>query len=364
MKGTTNSQRGTGGGGEKLVISLKTNQASHEDLIGAKFSVVINGNATEYTWQGASMTIDVTPMLNYTVEFGDVEGYAKPEPITHTAVDGNDRFVTGTYNTELVTVNVSAEEGEVSGYEIQIISYGNVLYTQTTSSGTYKFPYDTSYTIKAGDVSDYTTPESQTFTASQISRIVSVKYGTIPYGVYIQGVSGKLYTKSEWNNQETVNGYAVYTENCSFVAPLEAASRDTTNFLSGSQVVINGVVNTTNKATAILDYNGYENTEKIINQIGLSKANAARICKEYQFPNGQYGYLPSAGECKALIDNREEIKALQMAIDGSDYVQVIDGNFWTSTQYNYQRWWVKSVYSINTAYTDQLYRCYAFTKLF
>ena len=134
MRGTTNSQRGTGGGGEKLVISLKTNQASHEDLIGAKFSVVINGNATEYTWQGASMTIRVSPMLSYAVEFGEVEGYAKPESVTHTAVAGNDRFVTGTYNTELVTVNVSTNEGEVSGYEVTIAKvnkYGdNNEYTQ------------------------------------------------------------------------------------------------------------------------------------------------------------------------------------------------------------------------------------------
>lgn len=125
MRGTTNSQRGTGGGGEKLVISLKTNQASPEDLIGAKFSVVISGNATEYTWQGTSITIPIPSMLNYTVEFGEVEGYAKPESVTHTAVAGNDRFVTGTYNTELVTVNVSADKGTVSGYEVTIAKVNN-----------------------------------------------------------------------------------------------------------------------------------------------------------------------------------------------------------------------------------------------
>ena len=140
MKGTTNSQRGIGGGdSEKAVISLKTNQASHEDLIGAKFKVVINGVTTEYVWEGNSITLDVPAFTTYTVEYNEVPGYSSPNTFTAIAVPGNDRFVTGMYRTELLTVNVSADEGTVSGYEVQVIRQVPTGYTELKyiqSSGT------------------------------------------------------------------------------------------------------------------------------------------------------------------------------------------------------------------------------------
>lgn len=334
MKGTTNSQRGTGGGGEKLVISLKTNQASHEDLIGAKFSVVINGNATEYTWQGASMTIDVTPMLNYTVEFGDVEGYAKPEPITHTAVDGNDRFVTGTYNTELVTVNVSAEEGEVSGYEIQIISDGNVLYTQTTSSASYKIPYNTSYTIKASGISGYTTPSEQSFTASQPARNVDVVYKVIPFGVYIYDIDGNLTLPELWNtaNNNKAVGVAIIADNCRFVVAKEDVSSSYV-YWGGYGTDISTLTSYTSESNAATDFDGVNNTAKIITAIGNTSdghrtGTAAGDCAAYTFPNGKTGYLGAAGEWQVARQNKEDLNSALTLIGGTTMKETA---YWTST---------------------------------
>lgn len=540
MRGTTNSQRGTGGGGEKLVISLKTNQASHEDLIGAKFSVVINGNATEYTWQGASMTIPVSPMLRYTVEFGEVEGYAKPESVTHTAVAGNDRFITGTYNTELVTVNVSADKGTVSGYEVTIAKVNNygsnneyteveyieatgsqyidtgfipnqdtrivvkmedvvvsgvndfyfgtrtsatsnafffsyssdgsyrsgynktnsavsssytqsgvftvdknkgvtyingtqvssvtyasftcpanlviggintkgtinyatakyyacqiydngtlirdyvpvvnksgiaglydkvnntfyssasstafiagdivseVIITQTNSSANHKIPYGISYLVSASEIITHVTPDKQIFTASQISRIVSVKYGTIPYGVYVQGVSGKLYTVSEWDNQETANGVAVLTNKCKFVIATEHHSGKM--YYGGDWIQIAGVTTTSDISVAKTDYDGEVQTTKIINALTgvndgyVTGAPPAEYCRNYTFPNGKKGYMGAAGEWQAAIDNIDAINSAMSLIGGLNILSA----YWTSTLSEYVNGggaWYKSDWS-------------------
>jgi hypothetical protein len=116
MKGNTNSQRSNDE--EKLVVSLKTNQSSNTDLINTTFKVIIGEEITEYVWSGNSVTIKVPAYMPYTIEYGDVNGYKKPKTFTTRAYPGNDRFVTGLYNTELVTVKVSADKGTVSGYTI------------------------------------------------------------------------------------------------------------------------------------------------------------------------------------------------------------------------------------------------------
>lgn len=533
MKGTTNSQRGTGGGGEKLVISLKTNQASHEDLIGAKFSVVINGNATEYTWQGASMTIPVTPMLNYTVEFGEVEGYAKPESVTHIAVAGNDRFVTGTYNTELVTVNVSADEGSVSGYEVSIITnvvgttnryipieyieatgsqytdtwfiptvntkliselevpagignknifcastnfvlnsksdnqleyklfnvigythvttpspitsrfkveyspqtlkfndeviaspnasslsnsytmrlfsreggsstyygYGKIYYlklyesgelvrdyipvksldgkiglydkindtfissnsgtefvggnvlgttmTQTTPSASYKIPYDTSYTIKASDVSGYTAPSEQSFTASQSKRNVKVVYQYKPMGVFTVDANGNLGDK----DTPISNGVAVavITEN------VRIMFNPVTGYYNGANVGNNNIsyigdnlVSYSNDATALTDYDGENNNRILYNawkdisgsdSYGVMKANAFK----FSTPKKPSGRLPSLGELAAICENFDDVK--KAVLNAGMHYANLSRDFWTTTR------WYDSQY-VYFIYTD------------
>lgn len=513
MRGTTNSQRGTGGGGEKLVISLKTNQTSHEDLIGAKFSVVINGNATEYTWQGASMTIDVPENTIYTVEFSDVDGYATPEPITYASVAGNIRFATAVYSTEQVTVNVSADEGSISGYKVSIVNvellgsnkeyerveyiesdatqyidtgfkpnqntkvvmdtqfvgvnesitfqaffgandggqfsagyhdlngdyyvycndkakayetemimdrmtvsmdgsvahigdsitltyspgefqstdnlylfarnmsgtasyqskirvYGCQIYdngvlirdyipavdnngvaglydsvndsfvyssigsafatgvimgetiaTQKTSSATYQFPYGAKYIIKAGNVSGFYTPSEQKFDSLQSSRTVKVVYKVIKLGVFIQGVSGRLYTESEWNSMEIANGIAIVTEGCKFVVAKENATSSTV-YWGGYGTDIPTLTNYGDVTSATADLDGAGNTEKIIAAIGNTAdayrtGSAAGDVSAYTFPNGKTGYLGAAGEWTIARQNKDALNSALALVGGS-----------------------------------------------
>lgn len=122
MKGQTNSWLKDIVSGEKISITLTTNQSSHTDLMGAVVTVSYAGNLTEYTWGGSAIQTIIPPMTDYTVSYSNVNDYSTPEPFSGKAIDGRVSEVIGTYNTEVVTVSVSAEEGEVSGYEVSIIT--------------------------------------------------------------------------------------------------------------------------------------------------------------------------------------------------------------------------------------------------
>ena len=82
MIGKTNAQTSASGGikGEKVNISLKTNQFSHEDLKGAIITVSYATVVEEYTWNGNTITIEIPPYVNYSVGVSNVEGYAAQAP--------------------------------------------------------------------------------------------------------------------------------------------------------------------------------------------------------------------------------------------------------------------------------------------
>ena len=120
MKGQTNSWIKGGVSGEKISISLLTNQSSHEDLIGAIITVSYAGVHTDYVWEGNAIQTIIPPTLDYTISYSQVNGYDIPESYNGKSVDGHVQEVVAVYRTELLTVNVSADEGTASGYEIQI----------------------------------------------------------------------------------------------------------------------------------------------------------------------------------------------------------------------------------------------------
>ena len=66
MIGKTNSLAG-GIKGEKLNITLVTNQSDHSDLIGAIITVSYAENNITEIWNGNIVTIEVPAYVNYTV---------------------------------------------------------------------------------------------------------------------------------------------------------------------------------------------------------------------------------------------------------------------------------------------------------
>lgn len=120
MIGYTNSTASKPMPGEYINVRLLTNQSSHSDLNGIAFTVEYEGYSKDYVWEGSEVTVLIPADMEYTVKFKDVEGYKTPESITYTAVAENARDIEVLYQCELLTVNVSADNGSVSEYEITI----------------------------------------------------------------------------------------------------------------------------------------------------------------------------------------------------------------------------------------------------
>lgn len=514
MIGITNVVNKRKSEAERMNLTLKTNQSEHTDLLGVNFTLTYGTYTKSYTWNGSTITIEVPNGVEYTLTFPDVEGYAcNTKSVTYTAQSGNSRMLEVLYQCELLTVNVSADSGSVSGFEVKIqkvetvgtmgytrLEYieatgsqyidtgiqpsatmkseldfqftqnnsdtwcfsalqtsgnsgvrvgvyqnafylvcatssqasllertkftvnptysvplnmylfaenrngsayglcagklysckiynngvlvrdyipamnsdgvaglydavndtftlpssgtfvynnqlGEVISTQTSTTGVYKIPYGVSYSIQGSSVLGYIAPNPKVYTASTPQNVVSMMYVYIPHdgtlsptnGIYIQDIDGYCYKKSEWDSKYTPNGIAVVTDQCKFVISLEEPAGSVA--WSSNESVVPGVLATLDYNTALTDYKGEQNTSKIISYLGTGNAPAAEKCASYVFPNGKKGYLASFGELKAILDNYESIMGY-MDLCGADRVQ---SAYWSSTQYNASRVWFATI---------------------
>lgn len=164
-----------------------------------------------------------------------------------------------------------------------------------------------------------------------------------PNGVYVYSSDGKLYDPSSWDTSLNDNalGVAVVTDNCKF-----AISKDlpTANNIAWSSALygtdVNGILTTTSQATAITDYAGQDNTDLIMDASAIENEsnNAAKYCYA-QTLNGEYGYLPSAGELAVMYNNKSDIDEALMLIGSksiSNRCDEFDSTnapwFWSSTE--------------------------------
>lgn len=176
MKGSTNALMSGGAvvQGEKINLTLKTNQSTHNDLIGVSVKVSYGEYEEEYTWDGNVMTITVPAYATYTISFGEVDGYKRPNAISFDAVEGNSRSYTATYLTEKVVVNVSVDDGSPVGEPVVTIDGKDYVYNGTPVSAL--MPFGKEYTVSVSDSTDYTAPEPKTFVASVVTRNVEMVY--------------------------------------------------------------------------------------------------------------------------------------------------------------------------------------------
>ena len=208
MIGKTNAVVGGGGSAvpmEKINLTLTSNQSSADDLLGATITLSYGSYSEDFVWEGKTLTFSVMQYITYTLTFSSVSGYKTPASLELVAVADNVRQIDAEYQTEVVTVTVSAYSGvSVSGQTVTI----NGVTTTLTASGvvSQKVPYGTSYSVSVNDKDGYNSPATQTFTASQPVRSVSMVYDEIRLGVFIQDTTGKLWTASAWNGSATPNG--------------------------------------------------------------------------------------------------------------------------------------------------------------
>lgn len=194
MIGITNVVNKNQAESESVNISLITNQISHGDVLGATFTLTYGDFSKTYTWDGSVLTVSVPAHVNYTIAFGNVEGYRKPSDVTYTAQAGNSRTLNVKYETEVVSVTLNSDNGaSVSGAKV------NINGKQQTWNGnalTQKVPFGTSYTVSVGDMSGFSTPASKSFKAEQAVREVSFTY--IASALKVNILSNQS-TESSWD---------------------------------------------------------------------------------------------------------------------------------------------------------------------
>lgn len=348
---------------ETIVINLTTNQNSsyNSDLIGATVTITNNTESTTVlstTWNGTAIQQEIEAGVNYTVSVGSRTGYKTPSSVTYTSKVGI-RNLTFQYKTEVITVTVNTD---VSGVTVQgqVITINGANYT-VGSSGVIsaKIAYDTVYSVSANKKDTYITPSTQSFTASQTLRSVTMTYKYAPLGIWAYYSDGSL--KSYDNADTNAIGVAVITNNCRFV--IDKVGFDTNYAFGGIDKDLSSTaVTTTDESLAKADFNGLQNTINIINACagytssGFTGAPAAEACRA-RF--NRQGHLGSLGEWNEAYINKTDVNNMMSKIGGTE---IIAGALWASTHYDATRNSWKLVW--NTGYVGQGLRSYSPIRAF
>ena len=300
----------------KLSVTRSSNQTEE---LGNSTATVAWGTSDTLNFTNAAkvQTIMIPLGVSYTISFSSITGYKAPGNITGTTSQASESK-TGTYQSEFLTVNVSG----ASGYTITVSGQGS----QTTSPKVYKIPFGTSYNISASNVKGYNTPTTQSFTANQVSRSVTMTYTKITNGVYIAYSNGTLGPTS--GSASNAVGIAVVSDNCSFI--IDKNNQTSNNQMWSNQRKDLSLANYTSEAQAKTDYDGMHNTDIIMAED--SQNVAAKYCREKSITFGttRNGYLGAAGEWWAIYNNWDTISSALSKIGGA----ALNVYEWTSTEYS------------------------------
>ena len=341
---------------EVVNLTLTANQATHEELIGKVVHVKYATEDEQYTWEGETLTIKIPKYAAYTVELPEVEGYRKPGNFGYTAVGGNTRNITVSYDTELLTVTVSCEVASVDLTGQQVTIDGVAYQTPSDRTIVVKIPFGKTYDIVASARAGFETPGKLSFTSGQVTRNVTMTYLRIKRGIFILDIDGNLVKRSEWstsNNSKAV-GVAVLTNNCKFVIAPTISDSFVTWARDGLYEIVSGVTTTEDSYAASIDYKGVSNSSAIVSKYRAGTDYAAGWCQNFSFKNGKKGYLGSCGEWQEAYNNKDEIDACMSLIGGTDMTD----DYWTSTQYNSNYCWTLNWSYGSVDYYDKSYILY------
>ena len=161
-------------------------------------------------------------------------------------------------------------------------------------------------------------------------------------GLYIYDINGNFTLPDNWNTSNNIKavGVAILTDDCRFVVAKEDIS---TIHWGGYGTDISTLTNYTSDTDAATDFDGVNNTAKIIAAIGNSNdgyrgGTVAGDCAAYTFPNGKTGYLGAAGEWQLARSYKDELNSALELIGGT---KMAEGGYWTSTEYSNNRAWTQ-----------------------
>ena len=98
---------------ETVKITVASNQLSDSNINGVTITIAYGETSKVLTWEGTELTATIPVNTTYTITCSDVTDYAKPQSQTFIAEAGNIRIITLTYNTTIVTINVTSNHPEL-----------------------------------------------------------------------------------------------------------------------------------------------------------------------------------------------------------------------------------------------------------
>ena len=356
---------------ETVTVHVASNQATDTDLVGVA-TVTVNGETQ--TYNGSDLVFYVEEGTSYTINAGSVSGYAisNDSTSTYTAVFMGSRTANITYNTEVVTVTT-----EMNGATLTID--GNT-YTEPV-----KIPYGTTYVVTGSAITGYKA-SSNTITASQASRTVTVTYREAVSGIFAIKSDGTEVSYSDADNscvgvvvRDVENDVAFFIDKRFPTESGSSASASRGNYKAWSSALyltdqsyltnidgsgaantsIQAAANDTLRTNALNAYangeTGVANTDNICNDSLCSSEdavnNAAKYCRSIQNPvTGAYdGYLGSVYEWIVVNDNQVAINQMLSRIGGVQFAGTNSGftsrgtssaYYWTSSERTSQSVWL------------------------
>lgn len=170
---------------ETVKITVASNQLSDSNINGVTITIDYGETSKALIWEGTELTATIPVNTTYTITCSDVTDYAKPQSQTFIAEAGNIRIITLTYNTTIVTINVTSNHPELLSNKVDVKLSGYV--TKTLSGNrtyTVKIPTGAQYTIEGTEVSVFSspnfrkwvTPDSITSTANGVAEEKTLMY--------------------------------------------------------------------------------------------------------------------------------------------------------------------------------------------
>lgn len=166
-------------------------------------------------------------------------------------------------------------------------------------------------------------------------RIMVSEGKSYPLGVWAYYADGSI---RDYANADTnAIGVAVVTENCGFVIDKLATNGNNRIAYGGYNKDLSniGVVVSSNVNTAITDFDGEDNTTKLINALDgyndgyVTGAAAAEACRA---AFGGNGYMGSLGEWNEAYANKSAVDSMMAKIGGTAILT--NRVHWSSTLYN------------------------------
>ena len=155
-----------------------------------------------------------------------------------------------------------------------------------------------------------------------------------PNGIYVLRTDNLLYSIDNWNtswNDEAVGAAVISNSHPDGGFIIAKDESNETKTWGKYNRAVSGIMTTESSDIAKTDYDGENNTTKIISQDG-SLAEASNYCRDYTFLNGKKGYLGALGEWWIAYQNKDAIDSCLNKIGGTSIKT--SGYHWASTQHS------------------------------